>query len=168
MPKPDQTTLSHTDAAQLLGVHRTRAAQLVTEGVLVATGKGRVTLASVAEHLAELREAADTLSMSAEARERYEADKARKMAADADLAEIHVARAAGALVVAAAVGGAWENAIGVAVTKLMQVGDKVAATVILERQPKPAAAIINAGIRAALEEIHALDIAALATEQPAD
>lgn len=39
---------------------------------------------------------------------------------------------------------------------------------ILKRQPKPAAVLINAGIRAALEAIHALNIAALTAKQAAD
>ena len=88
----------------------------------------------------------------------YEADKARKMAADADYAEIQAGKAAGELVLARPMRKAIEDAIGVAVIKLVAVGPKVAPLVILERQPKAAGEIITKAIRAACEELYQIDI----------
>lgn len=130
---------------------------MVDEGKLAKLDNG-VSVASLAAFL----------SAKEETPQGYEADKARKMKADADLAEIQAAKAAGELVLAKSVKRAWETAIEVAIAKLLGVGQKVAPVVILEKQPAPAAELITKAIRAACEEIHQIDIReAEAPQEPA-
>lgn len=154
----DARLVKEAELAAMLDVSPRRIRQLADEGTVVKAGPGEYELhASV---LGYIRRAMGEGS--------YEADKARKMAADADLAEIQAGKAAGELVLARSVRKAWEGAIEVAIAKLIAVGPKVAPLVILEKQPKPAGEIITKGIRAALEEVHQIDLRELAVaEAPA-
>ena len=125
---------------------------MVEEGKLKRPNTGFISCESMAEFIRSERQS------HGESPADYEADKARKMAADADLSEIQAGRAAGELVLARPMRKAIEDAIAVAVVKLIAVGPKVAPLVILERHPKPAGEIIAKAIRAACEELHHIDI----------
>lgn len=164
------------ELGDLLGFSPQYTAELVNKGVLTKVGRGKFILRdSVRNYVGMLRGEKRAVSGTRGGEEastpvaNFEADKARKMKADADLAEITAAKAAGKLVVAKFVGSAWSAAIGLAMTKLGGVGQKIAPLVILERTPKGAAELIDKQIRAACEEIHSLDIAAVAAaEQEAE
>lgn len=165
-----------SELGDLLGFSPQYTAELVNKGILSKVGRGKFVLRDAVRNYVGMikgEKRAVTGTRGGEAAvgavANFEADKARKMKADADLAEITAAKAAGKLVVAKFVGAAWSAAIGLAMTKLGGVGQKVAPLVILERTPKGAAELIDKQIRAACEEIHALDIAAVAAaEQEAE
>ena len=154
--------ITSKQAAQIFGVTIRRIDQHVKDGTLIRPKPGFVSCESLAALLKKERdEKTDDIA-------NYEADKARKMAADADLSEIQAGKAAGELVLARPMRKAIEDAIAVAVIKLIAVGPKVAPLVILERHPKPAGEIITNAIRAACEELHHIDIReSSAIEEPA-
>jgi len=156
---------STTDLADMLGFTTQYTAELVRQEVLVKTGRGRFVLRDSVRNYVSLLKGEKRSKAGGEGATGYDADKARKMKADADLAEILAARAAGKLVVAKHVGDAWQSAISVGMTKLMAVGAKIGALVILERTPKGASEIIEKAIRGACEEIHDIDIQAIADAQ---
>ncbi len=154
-------TINGKELAEMLGVSTRWIAELEKTGVLVKDGYGKWDLRkSVQGYCRYLKEQA-----AGNAEGGYDADKARKMKADADLAEIVAAKAAGKLVVAKSVGAAWSTAIGLAMSKLGGVGQKIGALVILERTAKGAADKIDDAIRGACEELHQVDIASIAAAQ---
>jgi phage terminase Nu1 subunit (DNA packaging protein) len=139
-------------AAQIYGVSIRRIAQLVETGELTRAKAGHVSCESLGQLIKRDRDKLSAPSAS------YEEDEARKMKADADMAELKTGRAAGELVLAKPLQRAMEEAITVAVEKLVAIGAKVAPLVILERKPKPAADIIVKAIRAACEELCEMDV----------
>lgn len=141
----------------MLDVTPRRIRQLADEGTVIKAGPGEYEL-----HASVLGYVRRTVSGD----EGYEADRARKMAADADLAEIQAARAAGAVVEAKGALRCWQESIEVAVAKLANVGPTVAPLVILEKTPKAAGEIVTKAIRAACEELYESGPAA-PSEEPA-
>jgi hypothetical protein len=156
-------TIKGPELAEMLGISPRYLGDLEKAGVIKKEARGEWALReSVRGFCMHLRKQASTVDDEATG---YDADKARKMKADADLAEIVAAKAAGKLVVAKFVGVAWQTAIGVAMTKLGSVGQKIAATVLLERTAAGASAKISDAIRAACEEVYQMDIAEIARAQ---
>ncbi len=156
--------VSSTELADMLGFSAQYTSEAARHGILVKTERARFKLAeSVRNYVSRLKGARASGEGGGVAN--FDADKARKMKADADLAEIVAAKAAGKLVVAKSVGSAWATAIGVAMSKLGGVGQKIGALVILERTAKGAADKIDDAIRGACEELHQVDIAAIAAAQ---
>lgn len=144
--------------AEMLGVSTRHLRNLEKSGVIVKTDRGEYALRE------SVRKFCDYLRGEGEPGGDYERDKARLMKAKADRAEIEAAQKAGKLVLTDRIAAVVESAVGVAVSKLVQVGDKVAPLCILEKTPGPAATLINDGIRAACEELYSMDIAAVAVE----
>ena len=83
----------------------------------------------------------------------YEADKARKMAADADLAEIQAAKAAGKLVETKTIRRRWEGAVVACRTKLLTIPDRVAPKVIVAPSLDAAKKMLAEEIGDALESL---------------
>ncbi len=153
-------TIKGPELSEMLGISPRYLANLEKLGVVKKHDRGEWILRdSVRGFCQHLRKQAQTVDDDATG---FDADKARKMKADADLAEIVAAKAAGKLVVAKFVGSAWTTAIGVAMTKLRSVGAKIGAVVILERSAAAAGDKIDNAIRGACEELFEMDIAALA------
>ncbi len=144
--------------AEMLGVSVRHLSNLEKSGVIVKSDRGEYVLRD------SVRKFCEYLRGEASPSEGYEKDKARLMKAKADRAEIEAAQKAGKLVLTDRIGAVVSSAIGIAVSKLVQVGDKVAPLCILEKTPGPAAELINNAIRAACEELHEMDIAAIAQE----
>ena len=144
--------------ADMLGVSVRHLGNLEKAGVVIKTDRGEY------EMRQSVRNFCDYLRKNAENPGDYEADKGRLMKAKADRAEIETAQRAGKLVLTDRIGKVVADAIGIAVSKLGQVGDKVAALCILEKSASGAAEIINNANRAACEELYAMDIAAIALE----
>jgi hypothetical protein len=144
--------------AEMIGVSTRHLHNLEKSGIVVKTDRGAYALReSIRNFCAYLRKESAPGSD-------YEADKGRLMKAKADRAEIETAQRAGKLVLTDRIGKVVADAIGIAVSKLGQVGDKVAALCILEKSAAGAAEIINNANRAACEELYAMDIAAIALE----
>jgi phage terminase Nu1 subunit (DNA packaging protein) len=153
-------TVNGKELAEMLGVTTRWIADLEKKGVLFKSGYGEWDLRkSVQGYCRYVR----AQSAPADGPDGYEADKARKMKADADRAELDVAKAAGAVVEAARVGKVVESGIAVAVAKLANVGRKAAPRARIAKSNKDAAKIIEDEIRSACEELHGMDIAALVT-----
>ena len=83
----------------------------------------------------------------------YEADKARKMSADADLAEIEASKAAGKLVDVRLIKRRWESAVIACRTKLLTIPDRTAPKVIVAPSLDAAKKILNEEICDALESL---------------
>jgi hypothetical protein len=174
--KPLAVEVKSVELADLLGFTSQYTAELVNKGILRKVGRGKFILRESVRNYVAMLKGEKRMATGTRGGEEaagpvgtYEADKARKMKADADLAEITAAKAAGKLVVAKFVGAAWANGIGIVMTKLGSIGQKVGALVILERTPKGAAEIIDKEIRAACQSLYEMDIAAVAVaEQEAE
>lgn len=83
----------------------------------------------------------------------YEADKARKMAADADLAEIEAAKAAGKLIETRSIRRRWESAVVACRTKLLTIPDRAAPKVVVAPSMESAKKILTEEICDALESL---------------
>jgi phage terminase Nu1 subunit (DNA packaging protein) len=83
----------------------------------------------------------------------YEADKARKMSADADLAEIEAAKAAGKLIDTRLIRRRWESAVIACRTKLLTIPDRAAPKVIVAPSLEAAKKTLADEISDALESL---------------
>lgn len=145
--------------AEMLGISPRHLGNLEKVGAVVKSERGEWLLRE------SVRKFCEHLRNKGEPDGDYEADKARLMKAKADRAEIETAQRAGKLVMTDRIGKVVADAIGIAVSKLMQVGDKVAPLCILEKTPAKAAELINAAVRAACEEICEMDLRAIALDE---
>lgn len=142
--------VSTTTLADMLGFTTQYTAELVRKQVLVKTARGRFRMVeSVRNYVSLLRGDRSPAARGGD----YEADKARKMKADADLAEILAAKEAGRLVEARTVERTWTNAIITTKTRLLALSDRLGPQVVIADSAKAAAAVIDREIRGALEEM---------------
>lgn len=135
--------------AEMIGVTTRHLSNLEKAGAVVKLERGGYDLRkSVRGFCQYLRD------QKAEAKETgYEADKARKMAADADLAEIEASKAAGKLVETKVIKRRWESAVVACRTKLLTIPDRTAPKVIVAPSLEAAKKILTEEVCDALESL---------------
>lgn len=113
--------------AEMIGVTPRHLSNLEKAGAVVKLERGgydlRKSVRGMCQYLRDQKEKGDGTT--------YEADKARKMAADADLAEIEAAKAAGKLIDTRLIRRRWESAVVACRTKLLTIPDRAAPKVIV-------------------------------------
>lgn len=140
----DARLVKEAELAAMLDVSPRRIRQLADEGTVVKAGPGEYELhASV---LGYIRRAAS-------GDEGYEADKARKMKADADMAEIEAAKAAGKLVEAKPLERTWAAAVIGAKTRLRALASRLGPLTVIQPSAQAASEVILKEIDAALVDL---------------
>lgn len=120
-PKPETVKSLRIDVvAELLRVTPRRIRFMFEEGKLAKAEDGQVSIASLAAHLAVKDAQPDD----------YEANRARKMKADAELSEIAVERERGRLFDAARTKKAWEGVVMHARAKLLGLPERIGQQVL--------------------------------------
>ena len=139
-------------AAEILGVSLRRLHNIVKEGVLLRNEAGTVTVASlaalVAKQKADLQAKADNTDGGD-----YEADKARKMKADADLAELVAAKEGGKLVEIKKIERRWSNALSGLRGKCMAMPARIGPMVVIAKSAGDATKILERELRDAFDSI---------------
>lgn len=135
--------------AEMLGVSPRHLSNLEKAGVIKKTSYGAWALReSVRGFCQYLREQVAEKNEGG-----YEEDKARKMKADADLAEIQAEKEAGKLIATRLVRRRWEGAVVACRTKLLTIPDRAAPQVIVARNLDEAKKILNDEVCSALESL---------------
>lgn len=156
--------VSTTTLAEMLGFSPQYTAELVKEGVLVKTGRGRFVIRdSVRNFVSKLKGERKAGGANGGG---YEADKARKMKADADLAEIEVAKAAGKLIEERTQGRTWANAIVTTKSKLLALAPRLGPQTVIAASAKDATDLIEREMRSALEELTLAGVPDDESEEP--
>ena len=138
-------------AAELLGVSERRLHNIVKDGGLIRTEQGFVSVDSLAAYLAKQRAKAANESQTEEGD--YEADKARKMKADADLAELLTAKEGRKLVEIAKIERRWANALSGLRGKCMAMPARIGPMVVIAKSAGDATKLIESELRDAFESI---------------
>jgi len=134
-------------AAKILTVTHRRITQMVEEGKLKRPEPGRISCESIAEFIRDERKASD------ESPGDYEADKARKMKADADLAELLTAKEGRKLVEIAKIERRWANALSGLRGKCMAMPARIGPMVVIAKSAGDATKLIESELRDAFESI---------------
>lgn len=134
-------------AAQIFGVSLRRIEQLQKEGVLDRPKPAHVSCEKLAAMLAKEREA------MTEDEADYEADKARKMKADADLAELVAAKEGGKLVEIKKIERRWANALSGLRGKCMAMPARIGPMVVIAKSAGDATKILERELRDAFDSI---------------
>ena len=146
----EKHTIPNDDAAQLLGVSLRRLHNIVKEGMLIRSAPGSVTVESMAAYLAKQR--ADAIAVQDEPGD-YEADKARKMKADADLAELLTAKEGRKLVELAKIERRWCNAFSSLRGKCMAIPPRLGPMVVIAKSAGAASKMLDDELRNAFDAI---------------
>ena len=135
--------------SEMIGVTTRHLSNLEKAGAIVKVAKGGYDLTrSVRAFCQYLRDQKQKTEETG-----YEVDKARKMSADADLAEIEAGKAAGKLVETRVIRRRWESAVIACRTKLLTIPDRTAPKVIVASSLDAAKKILNEEICDALESL---------------
>lgn len=160
----DSISVKHT--ATLLAVTDRRVRQLVEEAQLARSEEGFITVESLAQHMARQRVKLEAEVAKADVGD-YEMDKARKMKAEADMAEIDAAKAAGKVLDAKAMQKTLEAAIEIVMVKLGTIGANIGPRAVIAEDAKAATLLIDEAIVAACQGLYDLDIEAALAEREA-
>lgn len=140
--------------AEILGVSTRYISDLEKEGVIIRVARGQYDVRkSVKNYIAILKAKAEPVGVEAELR----AAKLRKALADAELAEIAVAKEAGALVLAKNIERTWSTAISNARTRLLTLPARLGPQAVLAASAQEATAIIDREMRLTLTELSESD-----------
>jgi hypothetical protein len=134
-------------AAQIFGVTVRRIDQHVKDGALVRPKPGFVSCESLAALLKKERDE------KTEDVADYEADKARKMKADADLAELLTAKEGRKLVEIAKIERRWANALSGLRGKCMAMPARIGPMVVIAKSAGDATKLIESELRDAFDSI---------------
>ena len=134
-------------AAEVFGVSQRRITQLIEEGTLARPKPGHVSCESLARMLAAEREA------KTDDEGDYEADKARKMKADADLAELLTAKEGKKLVELAKIERRWCNAFSSLRGKCMAIPPRLGPMVVIAKSAGAASKMLDDELRNAFDAI---------------
>ena len=136
--------------AKLLQITPRRLQQLVTEGVIPKVSRGRYELAPVVQaYINYLRERTLPGMMNVVS---LDEARQRKLAAEAKLAEIEVAKAEGGVVTIQIVEKSWTDLVHAVRGRLLALPQNVAAMVAVEDDTGKCEALINREIKSALAE----------------
>ena len=136
--------VKEAELAAMLDVSPRRIRQLSDEGTIVKSGPGEYELhASVLGYIRK----------SASGGDGYEADRARKMKADADMAEIEAAKAASKLVESRPIERTWMAAIIGAKTRLMALPARIGPQTVIQPTAQAATELIRKEMMDALAEL---------------
>jgi phage terminase Nu1 subunit (DNA packaging protein) len=142
-------TVSSVVLAEMLGVNPRHLANLEKAGAVVKLDRGlydlRKSVRGMCQYLRDQKKENDGTG--------YEADKARKMSADADLAEIEAAKAAGKLIDTRLIRRRWESAVIACRTELLTIPDRAAPKVIVAPSLEAAKKTLADEISDALESL---------------
>ena len=137
--------------AKLLLLTPRRLQQLVTEGVIPKVERGRYELAPVVQaYIQYLRERSVPGQMNVVS---LDEARQRKLAADAKLAEIEVAKAEGAVASISAVEKGWTDLVHTVRGRLLALPQNIAAMVAVEDDTGKCEALMAREIRSALAEL---------------
>jgi len=139
--------ITNAQAAKILAVTLRRITQMVEEGKLKRPEPGRISCESIAEFIRDERKASEDSPAD------YEADKARKMKADADLAELLTAKEGKKLVEIAKTERRWANALSALRGKCMAMPARIGPMVVIAKSQADATRILEDELRQAFNDI---------------
>jgi phage terminase Nu1 subunit (DNA packaging protein) len=147
--KSEFEPVSSVVLAEMLGVNPRHLSNLEKSGAVYKLDRGmydlRKSVRGMCQYLRDQKQKTEETG--------YEVDKARKMSADADLAEIEAGKAAGKLVETRVIRRRWESAVIACRTKLLTIPDRTAPKVIVASSLDAAKKILNEEICDALESL---------------
>ena len=145
----DQQVYPAKVIASLLDISERRVTQLVNEGIIPKTDRGRYELFPVVQgYIKFLRE-----RKLGEAVVSLDEARQRKLAAEAEMAEIDLAKARADVVLVEDVGKQWDAILSAVKTRLLAVPNKVAPLASVEIDQAIVKEIIEDGIHTALGEL---------------
>jgi phage terminase Nu1 subunit (DNA packaging protein) len=135
--------------ARLLDLSTRRVQQLSKEGVIPRAERGRYEIsASVRGYIAYLKERSINPGVVS-----FDEVRARKTAAEAEMAEIDLKEKKGLLIPTEEVARSWAEIIGACRSKLLSMPAKIAPVVAVEEKPAICKQIVEEQVREALDEL---------------
>ena len=162
-----EQTIAISALARVLKLTTRRVNQLAAEGVIPKTGRGRFELApAVQGYIAYLQSRAQGAPDAADGNQAYQGERTRKIAAEASIAELGLAKARGEVVSVKIAAEAVGDALASCRLRLLGIGAAIAPRLEIAENAAAMKAIVDEAVLAALEDISdgaALELARGAT-----